>query len=168
LDEGQSASSKIQKGEGAINMHNETASADGMTDFPPGNSGEKSLPLELTALGVLSKVAKERGWLVGKPFEVADAQALLRHLEAALPAALKRQAERNVADGTAKIYLARLPSGNIEFTTVATVAGSPSRETFQITEAEASALRTKLDAVLAPMGTSQKWCRPGRHRYASC
>ena len=85
---------------------------------------------------------------MGKPFEIADAQALLRHLEAALPSAL-RQAEREALTGTAKIYLARLPSGNIEFITEHVGPGMPPVDAFQITETEARVLREDLDVVLA-------------------
>ena len=63
---------------------------------------------EYAALGVLSKVAAERGWRMGRPFEIADTQALLRHLEATLPSAIKRRAERDVA-GTAKVLSGTSP-----------------------------------------------------------
>jgi hypothetical protein len=86
---------------------------------------------------------------MGRSLELADAQALLRHLEAALPSALKRQAERETLMGTTKIYLARLPSGNIEFATEGVSPGTPLRDAFQITESEARALRDDLDVVLA-------------------
>ena len=49
---------------------------------------------ELTALGVLSRLAKERGVLIGKPFELADAQALLRLLEVALPTVVAKLTQR--------------------------------------------------------------------------
>jgi hypothetical protein len=120
----------------------------GIVSFPRDSEGKYPVAFEYVALGVLSKVASERGWLMGKPLEIADAQALVRHLEAALPPALKRQAEREAAIDTAKIYLARLPSGNIEFTAEGIGHGSPPRDTFQITEPEARALRADLDGVL--------------------
>jgi hypothetical protein len=69
----------------------------GIVSFPRDSEGKYPAAFEYVALGVLSKVASERGWLMSRPFEIADAQALLRHLEAALPPALKRQAERDVA-----------------------------------------------------------------------
>ena len=119
----------------------------GVVSFPRDKEGRCQGAFEYVALGVLSKVASERGWRMGRPFEIADGQALLRHLEAALPSALKRQAEREAAMGTAKIYLARLPSGNIEFSTEG--PGTPMRDTFQITEPEARALRDDLDVALA-------------------
>jgi hypothetical protein len=59
---------------------------DGKGDFPP--------ELELAALGVLSRLAKERGLLIGNPFEIADAQALLTLLEVALPAVVTTLAQR--------------------------------------------------------------------------
>ena len=128
---------------------NVASHAAGVVSLPRDSEGKYPVAFEYVALGVLSKVASERGWLMGRPFEIADAQALLRHLEAALPPALKRQAEREVAMGTAKIYLARLPSGNIEFSTEGAGPGTPLRDTFQITEPEARALSTDLDVVLA-------------------
>jgi hypothetical protein len=118
----------------------------GIISFPRDSLGRYPSAFEYVALGVLSKVASERGWQMGKPLEIADAQALLRHLEAALPSALKRQAERDAAIGTAKIYLARLPSGSIEFSTEG--PGTPMRDTFQISESEARALRDDLDVAL--------------------
>ena len=44
---------------------------------------------------------------------------------------------------------AALPSGNIEFSTEGRGRPTPLRDTFQITEPEARALRTDLDLVLA-------------------
>ena len=128
---------------------NEDSKAAGIVSFPRDSEGKYPSAFEYVALGVLSKVASERGWLMGKPFEIADARALLQHLEAALPAALKRQAEHVAAIGTAKIHLARLPSDNIEFSTEGNGHATPLRDTFQITEPEARALRTDLDLVLA-------------------
>ena len=84
---------------------------------------------------------------MGRPFEIADAQALLRHLEAALPSAIKRPAECDVA-GTAKIYLAHRPSGNIEFSPQGPGPGSLLRDTLQIAEPDARALHADLDVVL--------------------
>ena len=127
----------------------------GIVSFPRDSEGKYPAAFEYVALGVLSKVASERGWLMSRPFEIADAQALLWHLEAALPPALKRQAEREVAMGTAKIYLARLPSGNIELSTEGTGPGTPLRNTFQITEPEARALHADLDTVLASAGSGE-------------
>ena len=59
---------------------------DSKGDFPP--------ELELATLGVLSRLAKERGLLIGKPVEVADAQALLTLLEVALPGVVTKLAQR--------------------------------------------------------------------------
>jgi hypothetical protein len=52
-------------------------------NFPRDSKGDFPPELELAALGLLSKLAEERGLLLGKPFEVADAQALLTLLEVA-------------------------------------------------------------------------------------
>ena len=134
---------------------NEVSNTAGIVSFPHDSEGKYPSAFEYVALGILSKVASERGWLMGKPFEIADAQALLRHLETALPPAVKRQAEREAAMGTAKIHLARLPSGNIEFSTEGSGSATPLRDTFQITEAEARALRTDLDLVLAAVESDE-------------
>jgi hypothetical protein len=133
----------------------EAGNAAGIVSFPRDSEGKYPAAFEYVALGVLSKVASERSWRMGRPFEIADAQALLRHLEAALPPALRRQAEREAAMGTAKIYLARLPSGNIEFSTEAAGPGTPLRGTFQITEPEARTLRTDLDLLLATVESGE-------------
>lgn len=66
----------------------------GFGKFPRDSEGDFPLELELATLGVLSRLAKERGLLFGKPFEIADAQALLRLLEAALPGVLLKLAQR--------------------------------------------------------------------------
>ena len=63
-------------------------------NFPRDSKGDFPPELELAMLGVLSRLAKERGLLIGKPFEVADAQALLTLLEFALPAVLTKLAQR--------------------------------------------------------------------------
>ena len=62
--------------------------------FPRDSNGDFPPELELVALGVLSRLAKEREMLIGKPFEVADAQALLTLLEDALPGVLTKLAQR--------------------------------------------------------------------------
>ncbi|MEO8185441.1 MAG: hypothetical protein ABI895_42070 [Deltaproteobacteria bacterium] len=59
---------------------------DGKGDFPP--------ELEFATLGVLSRLAKERGLLIGQPFQVADAQALLTLLEVALPGVVAKLEQR--------------------------------------------------------------------------
>ena len=46
-------------------------------NFPRDSKGDFPPELELATLGVLSRLAKERGLLIGKPLEIADAQALL-------------------------------------------------------------------------------------------
>ena len=61
-------------------------------------------------LGCLSKVASERGWLMGRPFEVADAQALMRHLEAALPICTQAASRARGIDGDGKAGRALLRS----------------------------------------------------------
>ena len=66
----------------------------GYGKFPRDSEGDFPLELELATLGVLSRLAKERGLLFGKPFEIADAQALLTLLEAALPGVLLKLAQR--------------------------------------------------------------------------
>ena len=63
-------------------------------NFPRDSKGDFPPELELAMLGVLSRLAKERGLLIGKPFEVADAQALLTLLEFALPAVVTKLAQR--------------------------------------------------------------------------
>ena len=128
----------------------------GIISLPRDSQGKYPSAFEYVALGVLSKLASERGWRIGKPFEIADAQALLRHLEAALPSALKRQAEREAAIGTARIYLARLSSGNIECTTEGVGPGTPPRDVFQITEPEPRAFRDDLDVVLGSGSTARR------------
>ena len=45
--------------------------------FPRDSKGDFPPELELAALGV-SRLAKERGLLIGKPFEVADARCYSR------------------------------------------------------------------------------------------
>jgi hypothetical protein len=62
--------------------------------FPRDSNGAFPPELELAALGVLSRLAKERGLLIGKPFELADAQVLLTLLELALPAVVTNLAQR--------------------------------------------------------------------------
>jgi hypothetical protein len=62
--------------------------------FPRDSKGAFPPELELAALGVLSRLAKERGLLIGKPFEIADAQALLTLSEVALPGVLTKLAQR--------------------------------------------------------------------------
>ena len=64
----------------------------GFGKFPRDSKGDFPPELELTALGVLSNLAKERGLLLGKPFEVADAQVLLTLLEVALPGVVTKLA----------------------------------------------------------------------------
>ena len=66
----------------------------GFGKFPRDSKGDFPLELELVTLGVLSRLAKERGLLIGKPFEIADAQALLTFLEAAIPGVLLKLAQR--------------------------------------------------------------------------
>ena len=66
----------------------------GFGKFPRDSKGDFPPELELTAVGVLSKLAKERGLLLGKPFEIADAQALLTLLEVALPGVVTKLAQR--------------------------------------------------------------------------
>ena len=66
----------------------------GFGHFPRDSKGDFPRELEFATLGVLSRLAKERGLLIGKPFEVADAQALLTLLEAALPGVLLKLAQR--------------------------------------------------------------------------
>ena len=66
----------------------------GFGKFPRDSKGDFPPELELTALGVLSNLAKERGLLLGKPFEVADAQVLLTLLEVALPGVVTKLAQR--------------------------------------------------------------------------
>ena len=65
--------------------------------FPRDSNGDFPPELELVTLGVLSRLEKERGWLIGKPFELADAQALLTLLEVALPGVLTKFAQRDDA-----------------------------------------------------------------------
>ena len=65
--------------------------------FPRDSKGDFPPELELVTLGVLSRLAKERGLLIGKPFELADAQALLTLLEVALPSVLTKLAQRAAA-----------------------------------------------------------------------
>ena len=65
--------------------------------FPRDSKGDFPPELELVTLGVLSRLAKERGLLIGKPFELADAQALLTLLEVALPGVLTKLAQRAAA-----------------------------------------------------------------------
>ena len=66
----------------------------GFEKFPRDSKGDFPPELELTALGVLSKLAKERGLLLGKPFEIADANVLLALLEGSLPGVLTKLAQR--------------------------------------------------------------------------
>ena len=63
-------------------------------EISPDRKGDSPPELELATLGVSSRLAKERGLLIGKPFEVADAKALLRLLEFALPGVLNKLAQR--------------------------------------------------------------------------
>ena len=62
--------------------------------FPRDSKGDFPPELELATLGVLSRLVKERGLLIGKPFEVADAQALLTQLEVALPGLVRKLVQR--------------------------------------------------------------------------
>jgi hypothetical protein len=62
--------------------------------FPRDSKGDFPPELELATLGVLSRFSKERGLLIGRPFEVADAQALLTLLEIALPGVVTKLAQR--------------------------------------------------------------------------
>jgi hypothetical protein len=62
--------------------------------FPRDSKGDFPPELELATLGVLSRLAKERGLLIGKPFEVTDAQTLLMLLEMALPGVVAKLAQR--------------------------------------------------------------------------
>jgi hypothetical protein len=66
----------------------------GFGKFPRDSEGAFPPELELAMLGVLSRLAKVRELLIGKPFEVADAQALLTLLEVALPGVLTKLAQR--------------------------------------------------------------------------
>jgi hypothetical protein len=65
--------------------------------FPRDSRGDFPPEVELAALGLLSRLAKERALLLGKPFEIADARALLTLLEVALPAVLTKLAQRAAA-----------------------------------------------------------------------
>lgn len=62
--------------------------------FPRDSEGDFPPELELATLGVLSRFSKERGLLIGRPLEVADAQALLTLLEIALPGVVTKLAQR--------------------------------------------------------------------------
>jgi hypothetical protein len=124
-----------------------------MIRLPRDDEGDYPRALELTALGILSKVATERSWLMGRPFEIADAKALLRHLEVALTAVPKRYVDGGAEEGLAKICIASLPSGNIEFTVEGTLTETP-RWIFQMTEAGGRALRASLDTVLVGSETA--------------
>jgi hypothetical protein len=62
--------------------------------FPRDSKGDFAPELELATLGVLSRFSKERGLLIGRPLEVADAQALLTLLEIALPGVVTKLAQR--------------------------------------------------------------------------
>jgi hypothetical protein len=62
--------------------------------FPRDSKGDFPPELELATLGVLSRFSKERGLLIGRPLEVADAQALLTLLEIALPGVVTKLAQR--------------------------------------------------------------------------
>ena len=63
-------------------------------NFPRDSKGDFPPELELATLGVLTRFAQERGLLLGKPFEVADARALLTFIEVALPSVLRKLAQR--------------------------------------------------------------------------
>jgi hypothetical protein len=66
----------------------------GVVNFPRDSKGDFPPELELAMLGVLSRLAKERGLLIGKPFELADAHALLTLLEVALPGVIAKLTQR--------------------------------------------------------------------------